>query len=207
MVARRSGAHSAAQLAGYKTETDFAYICTARWASEYFSASAASPVWELQFAYGYNSRSGQADAGRTVSHSAELAFVFSSPQADGTEAGVEDMSESVRLADVIVAYWTNFAKTGDPNGVTDLGQQLPNWPQTQGGRDRGEDLVLRVAGADDGDITVLDTYHSEACDYWRQHWQPWDAQSCHEGCFGGCISCDGERLDVSEYGEPTGGAC
>jgi hypothetical protein len=115
------------------------------------------------------------------------------------------MSESVRLADIIVAYWTNFAKTGDPNGVTNLGQRLPSWPQTQGGR--GEDLVLRVAGADDGDITVLDRYHGAACDYWRQHWQPFDVQSCHEGCFGGCVPCDGERLDASEYGEPTGGAC
>jgi hypothetical protein len=40
LAARSHGAHSAAQLAGYQTETDFAYICTARWASEYFSASA-----------------------------------------------------------------------------------------------------------------------------------------------------------------------
>ena len=28
------------------------------------------------------------------------------------------------LCHAVVAYWTNFAKTGDPNGVTDLGQQL-----------------------------------------------------------------------------------
>eukprot|EP01051_Picozoa_sp_SAG22_P017649 SAG22_NODE_2775_length_2223_cov_1.980226_3_plen_122_part_00 len=112
-------------------------------------------------------------------------------------------------SDVVAGSLLHVSGAGDPNGVTDLGQRLPNWPQTQGdGRGgRGEDLVLRVAGADDGDITVLDRYHGAACEYWRQHWQPFDADTCFEGCFGGCIPCDGERLDVSEYGEPTGGAC
>ena len=49
---------------------------------------------------------------------------------------------------MVVAYFTNFAKTGDPNGVTDLGQQLPTWPQTRGSDPSrpAEDLVLRVAG-------------------------------------------------------------
>ena len=69
---------------------------------------------------------------------------------------------------MVVAYFTNFAKTGDPNGVTDLGQQLPTWPQTRGSDPSrpAEDLVLRVAGADEGDITVLNEYHGEACEYW-----------------------------------------
>ena len=79
--------YSAAQYAGYRTETDFAYLCTAKWASEYplwrtnafqkthaftpvfgsisdiissrsryFSTTPTSPVWELQFAYGFDSR-------------------------------------------------------------------------------------------------------------------------------------------------------
>ena len=67
---------------------------------------------------------------------------------------------------MVVAYFTNFAKTGDPNGVTDLGQQLPTWPQTRGSDPSrpAEDLVLRVAGADEGDITVLNEYHGEACE-------------------------------------------
>jgi hypothetical protein len=41
-------------------------------------------------------------------------------------------------------------------------------------------LVVWVAGANDGYIRVFDRYHGEACDYWRQHWQPFGAQS-----FGG----------------------
>eukprot|EP01051_Picozoa_sp_SAG22_P017650 SAG22_NODE_2775_length_2223_cov_1.980226_4_plen_84_part_00 len=68
----------------------------------------------LQFAYGYNSWQGEADPSRTVSHGAELAFVFSSPQSDRADAAaaVEDMPEPIRLADMMVGYFTNFAKTG-----------------------------------------------------------------------------------------------
>jgi carboxylesterase type B len=69
-------------------------------------------------------RSAQAEDHTTVTHSSELTFVFSSVQ-DEAEYGstsVEELSEPVRLADMVVAYFTNFAKTGDPNGVSDLGQ-------------------------------------------------------------------------------------
>ena len=137
---------------------------------------------------GYDRRAGVEDESATVRHGAELSFVFSQPDTDNSGAAVEDMAEpvrfgapvfdmryltrwvsvQVRLADMVVAYFTNFAKTGDPNGVTDLGQQLPTWPQTRGSDPSrpAEDLVLRVAGADEGDITVLNEYHGEACEYW-----------------------------------------
>ena len=51
-------------------------------------------------------------------HSAELAYVF------GTQASI-DRPWSARdraLSDQIQRYWTNFAKTGDPNGAG-----LPEW--------------------------------------------------------------------------------
>jgi hypothetical protein len=32
-----------------------------------------------------------------------------------------------RLADLMESYWTNFAKTGNPNGG-----KLPNWPEFDG---------------------------------------------------------------------------
>jgi carboxylesterase type B len=96
-------------------------------------------------------RSAQAEDHTTVTHSSELTFVFSSVQ-DEAEYGstsVEELSEPVRLADMVVAYFTNFAKTGDPNGVSDLGQSLPAWPQTRGRKTLApgqSDLVLKVAG-------------------------------------------------------------
>jgi hypothetical protein len=205
---------SAAALAGYRSETDFAYACTARWASEYFSA--VSPVWEAQFNFGYNRPEGTEDPTAHVTHGAELAFVFSHPTVEGNGVPVADLPEPVRVADMVVSYFTNFAKTGDPNGVSDLGQELAFWPQTRGSDTTrpAEDLVLQINGADEGDVTVLNAYRDEACQFWRDHWQPWDRETCVDGCFGGCIPCDsdgdgelGPRLDRSQYGEPTGYSC
>ena len=205
---------SAAKLAGYRSETDFAYACTARWASEYFST--VSAVWEVQFNFGYNRREGVEDPTAHVRHGAEVAFVFSHPTQEDSGVPVGNMPEPVRVADMVVSYFTNFAKTGDPNGVSDLGQELPFWPQTRGSDPTrpAEDLVLQINGADEGDVIVLNEYQGEACQFWKDHWQPWDRETCFDGCFGGCIPCDfngdgelGPRLDFSQYGEPTGYSC
>ena len=60
-------------------------------------------------------------------HSAELAYVF------GTQASVDrPWSDRDRtLSDQMEQYWTNFAKTGDPNGVG-----LPGGRATGVGRSR-----------------------------------------------------------------------
>jgi hypothetical protein len=222
---------SAAQYAGFRSETDVIAGCGAKWAAEKFSSSeedgasstppppppprAVDNIYLLQFAFGYNSAVQQEATHRIpVTHGAETAFMFSEPQqytgvdwSRLSELSASEMSEPVRLADIMVGYWTNFAKTGDPNGLTDLGQQLPVWPSTTGSRDTVGDHMLRVAGADPGDITVLNSFHSAACEWWRGRWGVWDAESCSDQCFGGCIPCDGHRLDFSSHGEPPAGAC
>jgi para-nitrobenzyl esterase len=46
------------------------------------------------------------------------------------------------LTDIMVAYWTQFAMTGDPNGA-----DLPNWPNFDPRRDVHQDLGDEVRTA------------------------------------------------------------
>ncbi len=55
-------------------------------------------------------------------HSAELPFVF-----DTSEPILGYSDEDKLLTAQMVSYWTNFAKSGNPNG-----ESVPNWPQYGG---------------------------------------------------------------------------
>lgn len=54
-----------------------------------------------------------------ASHGAEMAYVFDHLDLSGAPWTDTDRA----LAETMAAYWTNFAKTGDPNG-----RGLPEWP-------------------------------------------------------------------------------
>jgi para-nitrobenzyl esterase len=59
-------------------------------------------------------------------HSDDIEYVFGTLD---TRPGAVWRPEDYKLSDQMMSYWTDFAKTGDPNGVDGKGGKLPEWPK------------------------------------------------------------------------------
>ena len=102
-----------------KFNTDWVWGEPSRMTARAF-VSKRSPVFMYQFGYVPATMRERSRFG--AGHGAEVSFVFNTLNARWG-APAEATPEEKELARIMNTYWTNFAKTGDPNG-----KGLPVWP-------------------------------------------------------------------------------
>jgi para-nitrobenzyl esterase len=105
---------SATALAGDR----FISYSTWKWIDQQ-SQTGASPVYRYHFEQAPPQAAGKPSRG--AYHSADIEYVFETLASKDLPWTESDR----KLSDIISSYWTNFAKTGDPNGPG-----LPKWPTT-----------------------------------------------------------------------------
>ena len=97
--------------------TDTSFRCSAVVTATRHAAGGA-PVFSYQFEQSIPGREAEGAA-----HSYELPYVFGNLLPTGALAGPFGAADR-QLSNVMLTYWTNFAKHGDPNGAG-----LPVWPK------------------------------------------------------------------------------
>lgn len=98
--------------------------------------AAGKPVWLYFFSRVPSSKN------QTLGsfHASEIPFVF-----DSHNLLLRASKADHVLTEKLGAYWTNFAKTGNPNGTDQRNTDLPDWPAWTPQNDEWQDLAHQVA--------------------------------------------------------------
>jgi para-nitrobenzyl esterase len=100
------------------------------------SKTGKAPIRMWRFEQPYPAHSPEIRRLMGTPHGAETAYVFR--HFDNRGGLLDWTDEDRRLGEVMSSYWTNFARTGDPNGAG-----LPHWPVYR----EGQPTVLRLKAA------------------------------------------------------------
>lgn len=103
-------------------------------------ARVGEPAWLYRFSYVPSARRETVPG---AAHSDDVAYVFGDTGMRGRWQGAAPDAADRRMAQIVSAYWVNFAKHGDPNGPG-----LPTWPRYDRKTDRSLELGAAIgAGA------------------------------------------------------------
>jgi para-nitrobenzyl esterase len=127
---------------------DMAFRCPASMEGAWHTA-AHHPVYEYEFDHAIPGQEAQGAV-----HSSDLPYVFGYFPKTGNIAG-NFGDVDWKLADLMETYWTNFARSGNPNGAG-----LPDWPQF------GSSQVF-IQFAQDGHVADASRLRGAQCDVYR----------------------------------------
>lgn len=146
--------------------TDYIFDCPARYAVENMANSLQGTNNHV-YLYNFNQSLSYDGWGPNytfcvgkVCHGVELPYLFDSARG----AGFHTTEDEEVLSRYMGAYWTNFARTGDPNQGAQPNQAVV-WPPYDASR---PNLELSAPNA-----KVLYNYRNEHCTWWDQHGYKW----------------------------------
>lgn len=128
-----------------QVQTDF--IFTAAATAMAALAARWQPAWSYHFAYVPPTERGTVPG---APHCADFGYILGAPKA-------RQNRENSRIARMMQDYWTNFIKTGNPNG-----SGLPRWPEYKG-QHRAPLLIDRETAA-------APDFRAPQLLYWHQSW-------------------------------------
>ncbi|HEY6805643.1 MAG TPA: carboxylesterase family protein [Pyrinomonadaceae bacterium] len=128
--------------------SDLIFRCSATTQAAWQTAS-GYPTYQYQLEHAIPGQEAQGAV-----HSTDLPYVFGYyPRAGNLFGSFNDTD--YKLADLIETYWTNFAKTGNPNG-----SNVPNWPMF------GETQAY-ISFTQDGKVVASKELRKPQCDAFR----------------------------------------